>query len=685
MAVDVPRTVSIKVQVLRDVAQNKRELSSLSDQIQEVQKEAATVERKSLGGIIRERNRAADAAKQHAAAAKGLTQTLAQTARSLDQVAASTKAVAQTDWSVAIESVRKQGFSVEQLAASLNEAEQASLHLFLQNKNLAKSNIEVGATQVDVQQAMRRSTVAYEQMGIQTTRLIGSTMRMVRGMALLGISGEEDLQKLLRGLVKIQAVFDILGGGMATVARMSRMYRTWERATLAVAAAHTVLATAQGATLAGGAMGTIPGSAAAAASAGVGVGVGVGGAALIAPAMGAAAALASVALAATTAAGTLRDIQKYGVGGGAAPGTLRETTANWMVRVIAWSRRKLGATEGLPEGHIPGRSGFGAAVTELIQTQIALEKAGATTETRKEMHELFLAGHQLKGQQQQRRQALFAQASQLGIGGPPLTRLQILTEQHRRSGQNLKSLRGQLETAGEFDKPGLGQRIEDRSQEQLQTAMAITEERKRQREIIKQTNAISLKGLQDQHKALQQQIDLVRNARMSQAERLARMNPIQQAQLKAAAAKMRRISGGSGERMSVEELSRLDPVRDSPELNRGALGEFWRIGGALQEEIYGKDTESTRREADLRAKQAATAGLMVGLQDTRNMRVTLIRDDTNLITAIKKQIVEQLEDRDDKMLKEILESLRERDVILFQRDESNTTNQGNRRAAAALN
>ena len=94
MVAEVTRDVSIRVKVLRDDAQNKRELASLSEQIQTVQKEAATVERKTLGDIIRDRNRAADAAKKHAAAAKGLTQTLAQTARSLDQTAASTKAIA---------------------------------------------------------------------------------------------------------------------------------------------------------------------------------------------------------------------------------------------------------------------------------------------------------------------------------------------------------------------------------------------------------------------------------------------------------------------------------------------------------------------------------------------------------------------------------------------------------------
>ncbi|MBE3132930.1 MAG: hypothetical protein IMZ55_05615, partial [Acidobacteria bacterium] len=118
---------------------------------------------------------------------------------------------------------------------------------------------------VAASRAHRASHAAMLQMREATSMALGGVIQLGRGFALLGIVGEKDTKKLLEGLIKIQAAFDLLRGGMAIVVGLSKGWRAYEVSVTAAAAAHTALAAAQ---TAGGAAAAAGAGGAAAAGAG---------------------------------------------------------------------------------------------------------------------------------------------------------------------------------------------------------------------------------------------------------------------------------------------------------------------------------------------------------------------------------------------------------------------------------
>lgn len=143
-------------------------------------------------------------------------------------------------------------------------------------------------------------------------------MALGRGMATLGIVGEQDTEKLLRALIKVQAAFDIMRGTVTLVQALTRGYQAYRTAVLAAAAAQATLAAAQGGGAAAGAGGM--------AAKGLG-GLAVGGAGLTAGAAGFAA--AGVAFAGTMAYQTMQP-------GGAKPGSMADRIGLGEVRAAGW-------------------------------------------------------------------------------------------------------------------------------------------------------------------------------------------------------------------------------------------------------------------------------------------------------------------------------------------------------------
>jgi len=82
---------------------------------------------------------------------------------------------------------------------------------------------------------------------------LSGAMSLGRGLAMIGLVGEEDTQKLLRGLIKVQAAFDVMRGSIEVIHAMVRGWRAYRDAVAAAAVAQSALGTAQSATLAGGA------------------------------------------------------------------------------------------------------------------------------------------------------------------------------------------------------------------------------------------------------------------------------------------------------------------------------------------------------------------------------------------------------------------------------------------------
>ena len=199
--------------------------------------------------------------------------------------------------------------------------------------------------------AQNKVKMGQAQIAERMNTALSDTMRLGRGLAMLGIAGEENTEKLLRGLIKIQAVFDIIGGSVGMFIRMTRVMRDYAEMTKAAAAANTALALAQGTTVVTGTAGAVAGGGGivrqgggmmqrlglgtaavggwfgrgmlgrasmrgAGAMAGK-LGVGATGA-FVLPAFAAAGGVGAAGLSGYQ---TTRDIRKYGFMGGATPGT----------------------------------------------------------------------------------------------------------------------------------------------------------------------------------------------------------------------------------------------------------------------------------------------------------------------------------------------------------------------------
>ena len=73
---------------------------------------------------------------------------------------------------------------------------------------------------------------------------LSGAMSLGRGVAMLGIVGEKDVEKLLRGLVRIQAAFDIMRGSVELIQAGARAWRGYRDAVAAAAVAQSAMGVA---------------------------------------------------------------------------------------------------------------------------------------------------------------------------------------------------------------------------------------------------------------------------------------------------------------------------------------------------------------------------------------------------------------------------------------------------------
>jgi len=81
------------------------------------------------------------------------------------------------------------------------------------------------------QRMVAQQRAALDGLGERFSVLAESSMRFGRGLAMLGASGEKDLEKLLRKLVKIQAAFDLTVGGFRMLQGGSQLWNQLGKAT----------------------------------------------------------------------------------------------------------------------------------------------------------------------------------------------------------------------------------------------------------------------------------------------------------------------------------------------------------------------------------------------------------------------------------------------------------------------
>ena len=84
-----------------------------------------------------------------------------------------------------------------------------------------------------------------EQMGERFNSLTSDALRFARGLAIVGVSSEENMEKFARGLAKVVGYTDVIGGSIGMMIRLSRIMRDYTTYTEAAAAAQTALAAAE--------------------------------------------------------------------------------------------------------------------------------------------------------------------------------------------------------------------------------------------------------------------------------------------------------------------------------------------------------------------------------------------------------------------------------------------------------
>jgi len=158
--------------------------------------------------------------------------------------------------------------------------------------------------------AARMQEIAGRRVVASSLMAVRGVLQLARGVAMLGLVGEKDTQKLVDGLIKIQFGFDAVRGGINIVVALSRTWAAVEKATKAAAVAQEAYAAAEAV---GGAAGLVKPA--------MGLAGIVGGSKLAMLGLGSAAVAGG---AAGTAAMWLtgREAMKYGIGGGATPGSL---------------------------------------------------------------------------------------------------------------------------------------------------------------------------------------------------------------------------------------------------------------------------------------------------------------------------------------------------------------------------
>lgn len=155
--------------------------------------------------------------------------------------------------------------------------------------------------------------------------------KLVRGFGLLGLAGEEDTQKILDALLKVQGAFDLVVGGVKLYESLTKAVEGYRAAVLAAASAERLAAasrTGGAGAAASGAAGSLAGGGAAAG----GTFLAGGSAATVAAAVAAVASLTAV----------LWELGEVATGDSQKVGSLVDTIGSWEAKAAAWAHNKSG-------------------------------------------------------------------------------------------------------------------------------------------------------------------------------------------------------------------------------------------------------------------------------------------------------------------------------------------------------
>jgi len=472
-------------------------------------------------------------------------------------------------------------------------------------------------------------------MGEQFAAGLGDVMRFSRGIATLGLVGEKDLEKLLRGLVKIQAAFDIIGGGLQMWVKASKLMRDFTAATEAAAAAQTALALAQGGA-------TTTGGVAAAGAAGGAVAQGIAGGAAVGAVGKAASGLKSTAIGGAVAGLTVKGIGAAGAVLGPLKTAAVAVTAALLslpsaIAIAATSFVALGAMitnvwgskdkvaammEGLFKpgsvlGWLAGKTMARGPRAEFDETEKRSTRMAAASIFRREQQERETAEATVR--MQERLASAKTPQQQLGIA-----------------------------------RAGVEENAEGAIQAQTAALEKIISLRKQEKSAVDATNKAAIEGLRQQAKQHLALADQVKKARMSAEERFGAMSAVEQAEiLKLSQQAIRTLKAPEIQKV----LGAMPEGSQQAERLHGELRRRGRLAGTGR--LFGRAEEG--REAGLRSQaerwKAEANQTEILLKDDRNFVVKIERDDTGLIRRLVPEVQRALNEKDDALREELREAL----------------------------
>lgn len=473
--------------------------------------------------------------------------------------------------------------------------------------------------------AQRQALSAHQQATAQLTGMnerategfkmsLSGAMSLGRGIAMLGLVGEKDTQKLLEGLIKIQAAFDIMRGSIETVQGLTRAWTAYRSAVAAAAAARTTLTAAQAAGAATGAAGI-------AGAGGIGL---VAGAGLLAA--------GGAYLGGRAISETVTAVSKYGVGGGADVGSQLDVTGSGLHSAYRWLQR-----QGVISGGVELLEA--AAFTPLGVDAGSEKDPYFTSQEQAERAERNLKGVRAERARREKSAGGFFQAQRAAEQArrrvTPLTRSQAQANL-AKSRARVGGLRVLREDLPEGEEAPLTAEIEDADQRHkaaLQDVIALAE---RERAIRQQTGReqialadrriASLRTVHAQHI---QTAKLIREQGLAAKERFGALGGREQAELVRISRKIK-----TGEELTRKEETLIEPFREITQLGRGIrAGRFRRAEAGGFEEFAGGDFE---RRVDI--EQRAERSIETKINLLKEHKITVRMDTKTVVAALDLQI-----------------------------------------------
>lgn len=541
---------------------------------------------------------------------------------------------------------------------------------------------------------------AKREMFATLAEMSGSVMQVARGFVAMGLAGEKDLEKVMRGLMQVQSAFDLVSGGTRIMLGLGKSMHLYRQATEAATAAQNAFNVAQGtgAAIGQGSLLTSLGGVAAGMNARVNALVagkaamaaqeraaevaalrqaamlgGSGAAGVAAPAAAtkvlgfggstlggaavsggvvagvAAAALASVTFAIRSAIDAAVQASKHGVGGGATPGSFTERWGSWNMNPFNHIDAAALVTGGtVRTGNIEARAAAAKSTeatdrygkkSEKFQAEVGVDYA------RLDEHTQALA--QAMAQARQSSDALFNNEMEGLKATEKRDRIVARLGETEKATQRLRSEAAALDIQWASEKSAKEAEAQvSRSAEVALLRDRISIERQVGEEAkaaAEEAKAAAREKLATENLTLQKiesQLQLEKDRSKSAKERFALMNEGEQQNVLQLA---KRLQGG--QRLAAEELGKLSSFRDlagvkegfDKELDRRAsAGGFDKLGGAQEAAI-----------AELEKKVKAQKDVVATIETQVN--VTIEADVKKITDELTKKVGEKLKAIEDEL------------------------------------